>query len=123
MLEWYMPMVLGSSVMILIFVSPSATSGPMMWLAGGLMLVTTMSMMVGQMGRTTSTRKRRTKGERRDYLRYLTQTRKKVRQQTAQQRQALDWIHPDPRALRSVALSRPPWEPRPAPPDLTRNRR
>ena len=79
---------------------PRAVGGPTTWLAGGLMMVTTMSMMVGQMGRTTSTRKRRTKGERRDYLRYLTQTRKKVRQQTAQQRKALAWIHPDPaRAL------------------------
>src|SRR5260370_23022672 len=114
MLLTFLPMALGSSVMILIFVSPSATSGPMMWLAGGLMLVTTMSMMVGQMGRTTSTRKRRTKGERRDYLRYLTQTRKKVRQQTAQQRQALDSIHPHPRSLWSVALSSRLWERRPA---------
>jgi ESX secretion system protein EccC len=110
----FLPMALGSSMMILLFVTPGKTSGPTTWLAGGLMMVTTMSMMVGQMGRTTSQRKRRTKGERRDYLRYLTQTRKKVRQQIGQQRKALAWIHPDPEALWSVAMSSRLWERRPA---------
>jgi S-DNA-T family DNA segregation ATPase FtsK/SpoIIIE len=113
----FLPMALGSSMMILLFVTPGK-GGPTTWLAGGLMMVTTMSMMVGQMGRTTSTRKRRTKGERRDYLRYLSQTRKKVRQQIAQQRKALAWIHPDPESLWSVALSARLWERRPAHPDF-----
>src|ERR1700733_3371205 len=110
----FLPMALGSSMMILLFVTPGKTSGPTTWLAGGLMMVTTMSMMVGQMGRTTSQRKRRTKGERRDYLRYLTQTRKKVREQIGQQRKSLAWIHPDPEALWSVAMSARLWERRPA---------
>lgn len=110
----FLPMALGSSMMILLFVTPGKTSGPTTWLAGGLMMVTTMSMMVGQMGRTTSQRKRRTKGERRDYLRYLTQTRKKVRQQIGQQRKSLAWIHPDPEGLWSVAMSSRLWERRPA---------
>ncbi len=113
----FLPMALGSSMMILLFVTPGK-GGPTTWLAGGLMMVTTMSMMVGQMGRTTSTRKRRTKGERRDYLRYLSQTRKKVRQQIAQQRKALAWIHPDPESLWSVAMSARLWERRPAHPDF-----
>src|SRR5260370_39320041 len=95
----FLPMALGSSMMILLFVTPGKGGGATTWLAGGLMMVTTMSMMVGQMGRTTSTRKRRTKGERRDYLRYLSQTRRKVRQQIAHQRRALAWGHPDPEAL------------------------
>ena len=109
----FLPMALGSSVMILLFVTPGH-SGATTYLAGGLMVVTTMSMMVGQMGRTTSTRKRRTKGERRDYLRYLAQTRTKVREQAAQQRTALAWVHPDPRSLWSVAMSSRLWERRPA---------
>src|SRR5580692_11781233 len=109
----FLPMALGSSMMILLFVTPGA-GGPTTWIAGGLMMVTTMSMMVGQMGRTTSTRKRRTKGERRDYLRYLSQTRKKVRAQITQQRKALAWIHPDPESLWSVAMSSRLWERRPA---------
>jgi S-DNA-T family DNA segregation ATPase FtsK/SpoIIIE len=110
----FLPMALGSSMMILLFVRPGGGSGGTTWLAGGLMMVTTMSMMVGQMGRTTSTRKRRTKGERRDYLRYLSQTRRKVRQQAAQQRKSLAWIHPDPQSLWSVAMSARLWERRPA---------
>ena len=68
MLLTFLPMALGSSMMILLFVTARRRARPTTWLAGGLMMVTTMSMMVGQMGRTTSTRKRRTKGERRDYL-------------------------------------------------------
>src|SRR5580692_11280275 len=114
----FLPMALGSSMMILLFVTPSKSGGATTWLAGGLMMVTTMSMMVGQMGRTTSTRKRRTKGERRDYLRYLSQTRKKVRAQITQQRKALAWIHPDPESLWSVAMSARLWERRPAHPDF-----
>ena len=110
----FLPMALGSSMMILLFVTPGKGSGATTWLAGGLMMVTTMSMMVGQMGRTTSTRKRRTKGERRDYLRYLGQTRRKVRQQTAQQRRSLAWLHPDPESLWWLALSSRLWERRPA---------
>src|SRR5260370_1197028 len=109
-----LPMALGSSMMILLFVTPGKGSGATTWLAGGLMMVTPMSMMVGQMGRTTSTRKRRTKGERRDYLRYLGQTRRKVRQQTAQQRKSLAWLHPDPESLWWLALSSRMWERRPA---------
>jgi DNA segregation ATPase FtsK/SpoIIIE, S-DNA-T family len=105
----FLPMALASSVMILIFVRPGS-GGATTWIAGGLMTVAMMAMMVGQMGRTTSTRKRRTKGERRDYLRYLTQTRRKVREQTAEQQRSLSWLHPTPASLWSVALSARLWE-------------
>jgi len=109
----FLPMALGSSMMVLMFVRPGS-GGSMTWIAGGLMVVATMSMMVGQMGRTTGARKRRTKGERRDFLRYLAQTRRKVRQQAAQQRRALAWLHPEPASLWCVALSARLWERRPA---------
>jgi DNA segregation ATPase FtsK/SpoIIIE, S-DNA-T family len=118
----FLPMALGSSMMILLFVTPGQTGGPFIWLAGGLMVVMTLSMMVGQMGRTTSQRKRRTKGERRDYLRYLAQTRKKVRKLIAQQRQSLAWTHPDPRSLGWVAMSSRLWERRPAHRDFAETR-
>jgi DNA segregation ATPase FtsK/SpoIIIE, S-DNA-T family len=110
----FLPMAIGSSLMVLIFVEPGRSSKSMIWVAAGLMVVTTMSMMFGQMGRTSGARKRRTRGERRDYLRYLTQTRRKVRQQTAQQRRALAWTHPEPQGLWSVAMSARLWERRPA---------
>src|SRR5580658_4839311 len=109
----FLPMALGSSMMILLFVTPGS-GGATRWIAGGLMVFTTMSMMIGQMGRTTGQRMRRTKGERRDYLRYLTQTRNKVREQIGEQRKALAWLHPDPSSLWSVALSARLWERRPA---------
>jgi S-DNA-T family DNA segregation ATPase FtsK/SpoIIIE len=110
----FLPMALGSSMMMLIFLLPSARSSSMIWVVGGLMVVTTLSMVVGQMGRTSSQRKRRTKGERRDYLRYLSQTRKKVRKLISQQREALAWTHPDPQSLCWVALSSRLWERRPS---------
>jgi S-DNA-T family DNA segregation ATPase FtsK/SpoIIIE len=109
----FLPMALGSSMMILLFVTPGS-GGATRWIAGGLMVVTTMSMMIGQMGRTTGARMRRTKGDRRDYLRYLTQTRTKVREQIAEQQRSLAWLHPAPAALWSVALSTRLWERRPA---------
>jgi S-DNA-T family DNA segregation ATPase FtsK/SpoIIIE len=112
MLLTYLPMALGSSAVILIFVTPG--SNPLTFLAAGLMTVTTMSMAVGMMGRSTSDRKRRMKGERRDYLRYLSQTRRKVRRMATQQREALAWAHPDPHSLWSVALSGRLWERRAA---------
>jgi S-DNA-T family DNA segregation ATPase FtsK/SpoIIIE len=113
----FLPMALGSSVMILLFVTPGS-GGSTTWIAGGLMLVTTMSMMVGQMGRTSGQRKRRAKGERRDYLRYLTQTRRKVRRQTGEQQRALAWQHPDPRSMWSIVMSSRLWERRPSHPDF-----
>jgi S-DNA-T family DNA segregation ATPase FtsK/SpoIIIE len=58
----FLPMAMGSSMMILLFVTPGA-GGATKYIAGGLMVVTTMSMMVGQMGRTSSSRKRKTRGD------------------------------------------------------------
>ena len=116
MLLMYLPMAVGSSVTILIFVSPSKPGLGL--LAAGLMALTSMTMVFGQVGRTTSERKRRMRGERRDYLRYLAQTRKKVRAVAAEQRASLAWRHPDPAGLWSVAMSSRLWERRPTHPDF-----
>ncbi len=116
MLLMYMPMAIGSSVTILIFVSPSRPGLGL--LAAGLMALTSMTMVFGQVGRTTSERKRRMRGERRDYLRYLAQTRKRVRAVAAEQRASLAWRHPDPAGLWSVAMSSRLWERRPTHPDF-----
>jgi DNA segregation ATPase FtsK/SpoIIIE, S-DNA-T family len=111
MILTYLPMAIGSSATILIFVTPGSNS--LTFLAAGLMTLTSLTMLIGQLGRTTSDRKRRTKGERRDYLRYLSQTRRKVRAMTVQQRESLAWVHPDPHALWSVAMTGRLWERRP----------
>jgi S-DNA-T family DNA segregation ATPase FtsK/SpoIIIE len=108
----YLPMAAGSSVMVLLFVQPGAQV--ITYLAAGLMGVSTLGMMVGQMGRTAGDRKRRLKGERRDYLRYLTQMRRQVRKVASQQSESLFWLHPHPGGLWSVAMSARLWERRPA---------
>lgn len=48
--------------------------------------------------------------ERADYLRYLSVVRDNVRSQAADQRAALEWSHPHPRALAGIPGSRRQWE-------------
>ncbi|MGH3868639.1 MAG: type VII secretion protein EccCa [Pseudonocardiaceae bacterium] len=48
--------------------------------------------------------------DRKDYLRYLGQMRERARETAHEQRAALEWSHPDPAALWSIASSRRMWE-------------
>ncbi len=48
--------------------------------------------------------------DRKDYLRYLGQMRERAREAAQEQRAALEWSHPDPAALWSIASSRRMWE-------------
>ncbi|MFI5689323.1 type VII secretion protein EccCa [Streptomyces sp. NPDC051636] len=110
----YLPMALMSVSMMLMFMRPGMGGmqggGGFMYIALGLMLVGSAAMMVGQVMRRNSERKQRLKGERRDYLRYLGQTRRKVRASIADQQRALAWRHPEPEALSSFARSTRLWE-------------
>ncbi|MFD4570827.1 type VII secretion protein EccCa [Streptomyces sp. NPDC058417] len=111
----YLPMALMSVSMMLMFMRPGMGSGgsSFIYLALGLMVISSAAMMLGQVMRRNSERKQRLKGERRDYLRYLTQTRRKVRAAVVDQQRALAWRHPEPSALASVAGSTRLWERRP----------
>ncbi|MGW0780015.1 type VII secretion protein EccCa [Streptomyces sp. NPDC002913] len=111
----YLPMALMSVSMMLMFMRPGMTkgSGGFIYLALGLMVLSTGAMMVGQAMRRSSERKERLKGERRDYLRYLGQTRRKVRAAVVDQQRALAWRHPEPAALWSLVGSTRMWERRP----------
>jgi DNA segregation ATPase FtsK/SpoIIIE, S-DNA-T family len=111
------PLAVGSSATLLLFVSPGRGGGVAL-LAVGLISVTALVGVFGQVGRNTGERKRRMRGERRDYLRYLAQIRKQVRKVALEQRTALAWRHPDPAGLWSVALGSRLWERRPANPDF-----
>ena len=74
-------------------------------------------MMLGQVGRGKGERKIKLNGQRRDYLRYLGQVRSKVRRAAAAQREALEWVSPDPRALPALLIDpelRRIWERRPS---------
>lgn len=112
----YLPMALMSVSMMLMFMRPGmnkASGSHFMYLAVGMMVFASGAMMVGQMMRKTSERKQRLKGERRDYLRYLTQIRRKVRTAVSDQQRALAWRHPAPAALWSVVGTTRLWERRP----------
>jgi S-DNA-T family DNA segregation ATPase FtsK/SpoIIIE len=61
-------------------------------------------------GRGASQAKAEMDEDRKDYLSYLGQMRQRARQVAGQQRAALEWNHPDPAALWSIAASRRMWE-------------
>ena len=74
-------------------------SGALRWVGGGAMGLGMGGMAVGQFARGKGDRKLKLNGQRRDYLRYLSQVRRKVRRAAAAQREALEWTSPDPAAL------------------------
>ncbi|MFF1486186.1 type VII secretion protein EccCa [Streptomyces sp. NPDC058319] len=90
---------MGSSV-VFYFASPNAH--PFMRIMGVVMLVSTAAMVVSQIVR----HRRGTQGQmadvRRDYLRYLAQTRRAVRRTALRQRDAQLYLHPAPEQLWSV---------------------
>ncbi|MGH3713025.1 MAG: type VII secretion protein EccCa [Micromonosporaceae bacterium] len=111
-----LPMLLMTSVMVLMFLGP--TRGPFGWIIMGLMAVAMVGLVVGQFAVSSSERKHRMGGDRRDYLRYLAQQRRRVRRSVEEQRQASAWRHPDPVGLWCVALTTRRWERRPTHPDF-----
>ncbi|MGW1561922.1 type VII secretion protein EccCa [Streptomyces sp. NPDC002144] len=108
----YLPMALMSVSMMLMFMRPgmSKSSGGFMYVALGVMVIASAGMMIGQVMRKSGERKQRMKGERRDYLRYLRQTRRKVQASVIDQQLALAWRHPAPDALSSFVRSTRLWE-------------
>ena len=62
------------------------------------------------MGVSGGNEKAELNAERRDYMRYLAQVRKRTRRAAEQQRAAMTWRHPEPDALWSIAASRRIWE-------------
>jgi S-DNA-T family DNA segregation ATPase FtsK/SpoIIIE len=88
-------------------------SNKILYVGGGAMALGMGGMMLGQMGRGSGERNVKLTGQRRDYLRYLGQVRRKVRAATAAQREALEWVSPDPRALSALLVDpelRRVWE-------------
>ena len=92
--------VLGMGSSVVFFFSPQAP--PFMRIMGVLMLVSTVAMVVAQVVR----HRRGTQGQmadvRRDYLKYLAQTRRTVRKTARKQRDAQLYLHPSPEQLWSV---------------------
>lgn len=112
----YLPMLAGGGAMA--FMVTGTNRAPIMIVAGALYGVSMVGMMLGQVGRGAGEKKRKLNGERRDYARYLSQVRRRVRKAAQQQHEALLWRSPEPDTLWSVALSSRLWERRPTDDDF-----
>lgn len=106
----YLPMALSSLGMVLIFIRPGESSGILMWVAIGMMLLSAVGMLISQFIRAAGDRKRRLRGERRDYLRYLATSRRRIRKAIDEQRRADAWHHPEPGSLVSLVRGGRLWE-------------
>ncbi|MCO6011610.1 type VII secretion protein EccCa [Actinoallomurus purpureus] len=96
-----------------LMVAAGGVSNPLTMVSSGGMALAMGGMMLGQVGRGAGERKFKLNGERRDYYRYLAQTRRKVRRAAKQQREALEWNSPAPESLWSLVMSARLWERRP----------
>ena len=86
---------------------------------GGMFALSTVGMLlVGGGGRSAGQRQASVDEERRDYLRYLAATRRRVRTVATEQRAALEHVHPDPAAWPAVLAAGRLWERRGADPDF-----
>ncbi|MFI1401000.1 type VII secretion protein EccCa [Streptomyces sp. NPDC020681] len=106
----YLPMAMMSVSMMLIFIRPGGSGSVFTYLSVGMMVLASVAMMVGHVIRQNNERKHRLRGERRDYLRYLSQMRRKVHNAVIEQQLATSWRHPDPATLSSMARTTRLWE-------------
>ncbi|MCG8916648.1 type VII secretion protein EccCa [Actinokineospora sp. PR83] len=108
-----------ASVGMMVFMFMVGGKNPSSLLFGGMFLMSTIGMMAGGMGgRGGGQKKAEMNEDRKDYLRYLGQMRDRAREASLDQRASLEWTHPDPQALWSIATSRRMWERRQADPDF-----
>ncbi|MGW2562313.1 type VII secretion protein EccCa [Streptomyces sp. NPDC001514] len=108
----YLPMALMSVSFMLMYMRPGSSSGggSFMYLGLGIMAVSVVAMVLGQFMKRAGERKQKLKAERRDYLRYLSQIRRRVRKSVSEQQSASAWRHPEPALLWSLAGTSRLWE-------------
>ena len=112
----YVPMVGGAGAMVFLYAGTGAT--PITYAASAMYGLSSFGMIASQLGRSSGERSRKADGDRRDYLRYLGQARRRVRDSMRQQADAQFWNHPDPDCLWSFAMSSRRWERRHEDPDF-----
>jgi S-DNA-T family DNA segregation ATPase FtsK/SpoIIIE len=100
------------------FIFAIGHTNPTSWLFGGMFLVSTLGMLVAGGGRSGGGRTASIDEDRRDYLRYLSALRQKVRRIAADQRAALETVHPEPAAWPAVLAAGRLWERAPGDPDF-----
>lgn len=98
------------------FVAVVGLRDPTSLLFGGMFAISALGMLFAGGGRGSRTAA--TDEDRRDYLRYLSVLRERVRGIAAEQRAALEWSHPEPSAWPAVLRAGRMWERRPADPDF-----
>jgi DNA segregation ATPase FtsK/SpoIIIE, S-DNA-T family len=104
-------------MMALMFTAGGAVGRSPVTLLFPMMMMFSMVGMFGQ-NRGGGPKKAEMNEDRKDYLRYLGQMRDRAREASLDQRAALEWVHPDPQALWSMATSRRMWERRQSDPDF-----
>lgn len=103
-------MIVGSLGMMVFMFTSGGRNNPMMMVMGGMMVLSTVGMMAGGAGKGGGAKKAEMDEDRKDYLRYLGQMRDRAREAMVDQRAALEWVHPDPQTMWSLAASRRMWE-------------
>jgi DNA segregation ATPase FtsK/SpoIIIE, S-DNA-T family len=100
------------------FIAVLGVREPTSWLFGGMFAISALGMLLTGGGRGGGNRAAGIDEDRRDYLRYLSVLRGRVRGIAAEQREALEWAHPDPAAWPEVLGAGRLWERKPADPDF-----
>ncbi|MGL5817484.1 MAG: type VII secretion protein EccCa [Phycicoccus sp.] len=107
-LMFFVPMMLGMGVMSFFYIGRSSTALTIVF--GVLYVGLMVGMVIIVLGRSVSATKAQINDERRDYLRYLANTRKQARATALEQRRVLLLTHPEPEGLASVVSSPRLWE-------------
>ncbi|HJQ48729.1 MAG TPA: type VII secretion protein EccCa [Amycolatopsis sp.] len=97
-------------MVVVMFKSGGSAARSPLTLMFPLMMLMSMGGMFAGGGKGGGAKKAEMNEDRKDYLRYLGQMRERAREAMADQRAALEWVHPDPQALWSLAASRRMWE-------------
>ncbi len=101
------------------FIAVLGVRNPTSWLFGGMVMISTLGMMLsGGGGRGGGNRAAAVDEDRRDYLRYLAQLRRRVRGIAGEQRAVLEAVHPEVGAWPAVLAAGRLWERRPGDPDF-----
>ena len=110
-----LPMVAGALAMGMMMMGGTMMGGrgPLGGVIGVLYGVSMLGMMLSSAGRGNDDQAQQLDSNRRDYFRYLGQTRRQVREAADQQRKAVEFRHPDPEMLWTVVGQRRMWERRP----------
>jgi S-DNA-T family DNA segregation ATPase FtsK/SpoIIIE len=112
-----LPMLAGTMATALMFGGRDGAN-PYTYVVGAIFGLSTLGMLVINLGTASGPRKAELMAARRDYLRYLASVRRKVRATIVEQREALMYRHPDPPSLWSEAMGRRVWERRPTDADF-----